>query len=102
MHTLVFGVAWTVIAVVFAVALRLEPEWSHQSLLYKVIMTLLPFCGLLVIRDGIRRVRRNRSVKVEYLSSGPVFVWRDFNGAERRDKIDSRPQWDAGDRDFAD
>ncbi len=102
MHTLIFGVAWTIIAVACAVGLRLHPEWSHQSLLYKAIFTIMPLAGLLVIRDGIRRVRRYRSVRAEYLPSGQVFVWTDFGGIERRDPEDPRPKWDAEDRNFAD
>lgn len=102
MHTFIFGVAWTVIAAALAVALRLQPEWAQQTQFYRVIVTIMPFAGLLVVRDGMRRVRRYRSVRAEHLPSGPIFVWTDFDGTERRDETDPRPQWDAEDRNFAD
>lgn len=102
MYTLIFGVAWTVIAAVFSIAMRFQPEWSDESLLFKVIMTMLPFAGLLAIIDGLRRVRRYRSVRAKHSPEGPIFVWTDFNGSERRDRIDPRPQWDKEDRNFAD
>lgn len=102
MNTLVFGVVWTVLAVALAVGLQLQPEFSHQTLFYKVIMMMIPLAGIFVIRDGIRRVRRFRSVRVETLPSGPIFIWTDFDGTELRDKKDPRPQWDEEDRNFAD
>ena len=101
MHTLIFGIAWTALAAAGVAALHFQPGFSQQSLVFKIIMTAMPFAGILVIRDGLRRVRRYRSVRREDSLSGPIYVWTDFGGAVKRDVQDPRPAWDADDRDFS-
>lgn len=102
MHTLIFGIAWTFLAAVGVAALHFQVDFSQQSPVFKIIMTAMPFAGILLIRDGLRRVRRYRSVRREDSLSGPIYVWAEFDGSTKRDTQDPRPAWDADDRNFAD
>lgn len=102
MYTLIFGIVWTTLALAGLAAFSQQPAFADQSSVFRIVLTLMPFAGILPIRHGLRRIRRTRSVRREDGPSGPVFSWTDFDGRKRRDTADPRPAWDAEDRDFSD
>ncbi len=63
MHTLGFGILWTALAFTGLFFLRLEPEFTQQELFFRIIITLMPFAGCMVVWDGVRKLRRFRSVR---------------------------------------
>lgn len=101
MNTLIFGIVWTVLAAAMAVALFFQADFHQQPLAFRIIIALMPCAGILPVRDGLRRVRRFRSVRRESWATGPVFVWIEFDGSVKTDTTDPRPGWDAEDRDFS-
>jgi len=102
MYTLWFGITWIALAFAGLYFFRLEPDYAQQGLLFRVIMTLMPFAGFIAIAHGLRKLRRYRSVRQEQTSDGPVYVWTELNGSETRSTKDPRPEWDKEDRNFAD
>ncbi len=97
MYTLGFGIAWTVLAVVFVVAFSRQTDFQEQTAVFQVVMILMPLAGLLIVRNGWHRLRRLRSLREE----DGFFVWTDLDGAEKRSTINPRSAWDAEDRDFS-
>lgn len=102
MHTLGFGILWTALAFTGLFFLRLEPEFAQQELFFRIIITLMPFAGGMVVWDGVRKLRRCRSVRREEMPDGRVYVWTELDGSETRSTKDSRPEWDKEERNFAD
>ncbi len=97
MYTLGFGIIWTILTAILVIAFSRQDDFQAQSTLFKVIMTLMPFAGFLVIWDGYRKLKRFRSVRVE----DGTFIWTELDGTERRSPTDPRPEWDRKDRDFS-
>ena len=102
MYTLWFGIVWTALTFTGLFFFRVEPEYAQHELLVRIAMTLMPFAGFIVIWDGLRKLRRLRSVRREETPNGPVYVWTELNGSEMRSSKDPRQEWDKEDRDFAD
>ena len=102
MYTLWFGIIWTALAFAGLVFFRVEPEYAQHEWLVRMAMTLMPFAGFIVIWDGLRKLRRIRSVRREETPDGPVYVWTELDGSEKRSSEDPRPEWDKEDRNFAD
>lgn len=102
MNTLWFGIIWTALAFTGLFFLRVEPEYAQQELLFRTIVALMPFAGFIVIWDGLRKLRRFRSIRREETPDGPVNVWTELDGSEMRSSKDPRPEWDKEDRNFAD
>lgn len=97
-YTLGFGIIWTVLTAVLVIAFSRQDDFQAESTLFKVIMTLMPFAGLLVIWDGWRKLRRFSGVRQE----GNMFVWTELDGSVKRSTVDPRIQWDIDDRNFSD
>ncbi|WP_197919257.1 hypothetical protein [Thiosulfatihalobacter marinus] len=98
MYTLGFGIIWTLVAFACLIAFSRQDDFQAETTLYKVLMTLMPFAGFLVIWDGWRKLRRFRSVREE----DGMFVWTELDGSEQRSDIDPRIVWDKEDRNFSD
>jgi len=97
-YTLAFGIIWTTLTAVLVIAFSRQADFQAETTLFKVLMTLMPFAGLLVIWDGWRKLRRFRSVREE----DGTFIWTELDGTTRRSPEDPRPAWDAEDRNFSD
>ncbi|MEL7202833.1 MAG: hypothetical protein AAFX07_05665 [Pseudomonadota bacterium] len=102
MYTLWFGIIWTVLAFTGLFFFRVEPEYAQQELLFRIVMTVMPFAGFIVIWDGLRKLCRFRSVRREETPGGPLYVWTELDGSEMRSSEDPRLEWDKEDRNFAD
>jgi len=101
MYTLGFGILWTALAAVLVLLFRQQPEFQAEPAFFKIAMNLMPFFGFLLIRDGLRRIRRVQSVIGRDTAEGPRYEWREFNGTRAASSSDPRPAWDAEDRDFS-
>lgn len=97
MNTPGFGGLWTILTAVLVIAFSRRGDFQAQTTLFKVVMTLLPFAGLLVIWEGYRKLRRFRSIREE----GGAFVWTELDGTTPRSPEDPRPAWDTEDRNFS-
>jgi hypothetical protein len=102
MYTLGFSITWTVLAALFAWFIRFEPDWQQQEAFVKITLTAMPLAGLLFIRDSLRKMRRQRSVRWETTGEATVFIWKKLDGSEKRSCVDPRVEWDKDDRNFAD
>ena len=98
MYTLGFGIIWTLLAFAFLIAFSRQDDFQAETNLFKVLMTLMPFAGFLVIWDGWRKLRRLRSIREE----DGMFIWTELDGSEQRNTIDPRIAWDKEDRNFSD
>lgn len=104
MYTLGFSTIWTVLATLFVLFFDPDPgpEYQRHEYIGKVILTAMPFVGLLFICDSLRKLHRFRSVRCETIDGEAVYVWTELNGSKKRSNVDPRIQWDKEDRNFAD
>lgn len=102
MNTLVFSIAWTGLFAIAVIASWFDPAFQSEPLWFRITFSACPLAGALFISDSLRKLRRHRSVRLVRDDGQEWFVWTDLNGLKMRSLEDPRPEWDAGDKDFAD
>ncbi|MEM9247350.1 MAG: hypothetical protein AAGB05_01500 [Pseudomonadota bacterium] len=99
MDRVIFSIIWIIVATGMSIGLYLQEGQAGLGRIGTVLVALFPFFGVWILWDGVRRLRRRRSVRRVQEHGGEVYVWTEFDGSERRSHRDPRDAWDAADRD---
>ena len=89
MYPLIFAVLWTVLSMTLIVAGFDQIQAWERS-----VALIFPLAGCLFIHHAWRRLRRQRSLRIEVDRGVALYVWIDLDGTERRATTDPRDDWD--------
>ena len=101
-YSLWLSIIWTALATVGLIYLWQDSEFAQQKLLFRTIMTVMPFAGLPFMWVSFRKLRRYRSAHCQEVSGKTEYVSTELDGSGKRSTTDPRPTWDKEDRNFAD